>query len=83
MEYTSSPWAIINQGLQKKKKQTVLMKKEKFGKNEKTAKCSICGKPGTRLKFGKQIIIRCTECLKKANNKKEVYPAVFKKASEK
>lgn len=73
---------MVNQGIQKKKKQNVLMKKTKFGTREKTVKCGICGKPGTRLKFGKQIIIRCTDCLKKANNRNEVYSAVFQKASK-
>lgn len=82
MTYKSSPWALINNGLAKKKIQRTYMKKTKFGTREKTINCSSCGKPGTRIKFGKQTLIRCTACIKKLNNKNEAYPAVFKKASE-
>ena len=61
------------------------MKKTKFGKKEKTAKCSICGKSGTRLKFGKQTIIRCKEHIQQLNRKNQeiqVNENTFVKASE-
>lgn len=61
--------------------QKVVMKRTRFGKKEKTAKCSICGKSGTRLKFGKQTIIRCSECIKQLNSRNDKHVPVFQKAS--
>lgn len=63
------------------KNQKVVMKKVRFGKKEKTATCSICGKSGTRLRFGNQTIIRCHECIKQLNSRNDKHVPVFQKAS--
>lgn len=81
-EYGKSPWAIINSAAAKEKNQQVVMKKTRFGKNEKTIKCGICGASGSRLKFGKQTVIRCNEHIKQLNAKNDVHVPVFKKASQ-
>lgn len=82
LQYEKSPWAIINSALSKKPNAKKYMKKERFGKNEKTIKCGICGASGSRLKFGKQTVIRCSEHIKQLNAKNDVHAAVFKKASQ-
>lgn len=81
----NTPWGIILSESKRKPNAQRYMKKERFGKKEKTVRCSICGKPGTRLKFGKQTIVRCTFHIKQLNKKNQevqVNKDTFVKASE-
>ena len=81
----NNPWAEINKGAHKPKNQKIVMKKVKFGTKEKTAKCTFCGKSGTRIKFGKEVRTLCKFHLMQLNRKHQevqVTKATFVKASE-
>lgn len=83
----SDPWGIILRQAAKKKplSQSRYMKKEKFGKKEKTKKCTYCNKPGTAIRFGKEVRTLCKDHLSKLNRKHQevqVNDDTFKKASE-
>lgn len=67
--------------------QKIVMKRERFGKLEKTKRCGApdCKMPGTTIKFGKEVRILCRDHLQQLNRKHEKYTVTrdtFKKASE-
>ena len=85
MDYKASPWAIINSAAVKPKNQKIVMKKVRFGTNEKTKTCTFCNLPGTRIKFGNEVRTLCKNHLKKLNAKHEkfdVSSTTFQKASK-
>ena len=81
----SNPWnTLLNESKRKPQAQRY-MKKEKFGKKEKTAKCTYCGMPGTRINFGKEVRTLCKVCLSKLNAKHQevqVNDSTFVRASK-
>ena len=81
----NNPWGFINQGAHKPKNQKIVMKKIRLGTNEKTKKCTYCGKPGIVIYFGKEKRTLCKLCRIKLNRKHQevqVTKATFVKASE-
>ena len=85
LELSNNPWGIILNHGKKKPNAQRYMKKERFGKKEKTHKCTFCGMPGTRITFGKEVRTLCKDHLAKLNAKHQevqVNKDTFKKASE-
>lgn len=67
------------------KNNKVVMKKVKFDTKSKTKKCTYCGKPGTTIRFGKEVRTLCKDHLKKLNAKHQevqVNKDTFVKASK-
>ena len=69
----------------KARSQKVVMKKERYGKKEKTKRCTYCNLPGTTILFGKDKRTLCKFHLSQLNAKHEqhtISSSTFKKASE-
>ena len=83
----NNPWNHIlsAENFRKTASQKTYMRKEKFGKKEKSHKCTYCNKPGTRIKFGKEVRTLCKDHLAKLNAKHQeiqVNNDTFKKANQ-
>jgi len=49
------------------------MSKQKFDTKSKTVKCTYCGKPGTKIRFGKENRTLCKDHLAKLNAKHQEF----------
>ena len=65
------------------KNQRIVMKKERFRKQDKTKKCSFCKYASIKtVHLGKEIRRLCPSCLVKWNNHNIPVPVKFERASE-